>query len=527
MEKPMLEVIMGIPLPGQYDNLKGIDLWGSGEVFVQDGSKDREMTPLNLNDNISQKVAAKTAKFKIFQEAPVFTDLYGKIIPYKEFTEVYGEIIDPEGYSIVTGMWEAFNQKLDEKEMDTDTNIYMYEASDTENPFMSKWYPTILENVEKPQFKTKIHNITSDFINKNHEALSVRYPSTNITLPKNVVDDILILCGMNGNTPKAVSELIDHLNVKTDFKSITQSPHQIIFTAILMAATQIKSQPIINDMITLIAFTMYPLIFRKYFKVVDPNKAAMEEAVLTASLKFYIAKTDDLLSWVRILTQVPYDFYKERFDHGSKNDILFIHFLNRLRNTMNQQFKSLYAIYKKAYENKSLGKLHDDEFVTLSSNTDKIQIYTMSVYDKINDSGFKANVCLGASKHTKLSNDTLTTYIKEFMKDTKKYDLHTLILQTLTIYFNMGTNEDFLGFCLKIYPKMVRGKDNIFKPISKYFTKLGEQLTEFDEEFSDRYILGIYLYFAILININMNNITNKLSELSVSQVTQSLAPKND
>lgn len=520
MAKQMLEVVMGIPLPGHYDDLKGIDLWGDGEVYGRDDST-RNVEQTHTGDNLSQKIARITAGFTIFKEAPIFVDRSGTVMDYESFVEANGEILDPEGYEIVTSMYEHCGGYT------PDGYMYLYESSDATNPFSTKWHPVILEHVQKPHFKARIHRITSDFINKNSEELSIRYPSTNITIPKNVIDDILKLVGIGSDTPKAVSELIDSLNVKTDFKSISQSPHQIVLTAILMAATEIKSDAIINDVITLVAFTMYPLIFRKYFPVVDPNKTAMEEAVLTASLKFYIAKTDNLLAWVRILTEVPYDFYKERFAAGNKSDVLYINFLNRLRNTMNQQFKSLYSIYKKAYNNKSLSKLNNDEFVTLSSNTDKIQIYTMSVYDKINDVGFRTNICSSASKIAKLSNETLESYLKEINKHLKKYNVNELILQTLTIYFNLGNKDDFLLFMTKAYPKIIRGKDNIYKPMNKYLKELTEQLTEFDPDFSDRYNYGIYVYFVILINIYINNITNKLSELSGSSLKQSGSDSNN
>ena len=63
---------------------------------------------------------------------------------------------------------------------------------------------------------------------------------------------------------------------------------------------------------------------------------------------------------------------------------------------------------------------------------------------------------------------------------------------------------------------MTRGKDSIYKEMNKYLEELNKKMTEFDSEYSTRYTYGIYIYFAILINISINSITNKLSEFSLS-----------
>lgn len=510
--KPILEVITGVPIPGQYDDLKGIDLYGDGEVFNQEDSKKEKKF---YSGTLSQKIAKKTSEFKSF-ESPIFLDNSHRVMSFETFIALYGEIIDSEGYDLITEMYQINNN------IEYDEQSYLFqmcESATDKNSFSIYQYPIILEAMKKPATKTKIHNLVSSFINRNIDALSVRYPSSNIMFTQSDIDIAIRIANIDKTkVAEIVSKMLDGLDAKTEFKSISKSPHQVICTAMLMAATEIGDKELINDLITLIAFTMYPLIFRKYFPVTDPNSMAMEEAVTTASQKFYISRTKNLLEWVRILTEVPYKFYKDKFSEGVKSDLLYIHFLNRLRNTMNQQFKSLYAIYKKAYDKKSISTLSDEEYVTLSNNTDKIQIYTMGITTYIADVGYKANVCKAAATYSKTPQTTIEKYIKEYMSDHIKYGLDKLVQNILTIYFNIGEQEEFLSVALKQYPKIWSNKSKIYNEPKEYLDWLESRLTEFDESYLHRYTFGIYIYFAILINIAMNNVSNKLVSINSSKV---------
>lgn len=502
MKSKLEFVAMGIPLPGQYDGLRGIDLWGDGKVYNREDDK-RKVKKKSYDGTLSQKIAKKTAEFKIF-ESPIFVS-NGTIMSYQSFVEKWGDIVDLETYGMITDMYSQHNTQQE------NPFLYVLCESGESNPFSSKWYHIIKESLQKPNVKSNIHRIVTKFVNSNIDQMSSRWPTSNIMLTQSDIDMLMDLSGVKkDNVSEVVSEMIDSLNVKTDFKSISKSPHQIVCVGMLMASTELKDDELINDMITIVAFTMYPLIFRKYFPVTDPNSYAMEDAILNASKKFYISRTNSLLEWVRILTEVPYRFYRDEFSKGVKNDGLYFQFLNRLRNTMNQQFKSLYQIYKKSYDNKSISTLNSDEYVTLSSNTDKIESYTLGITRKIIDGGFKSKICKAAATYTKTSESNLSSYLKEIMSDPMKYDLSTMVQNIMTIYFNTGNSENFLSVAMKQYNKIQSAKEKIYQESNEYFKKLESQLREFDKSYLHRYTYGIYIYFSILISISFNNISNKL-----------------
>lgn len=513
--RAILEVIQGVPLPGQYDGLKGIDLYGDGEVYNRKEKKDKKKA---YTDNLSQKVAAKTATFKAM-ESPIFVD-NGSVMSYDSFVDRYGSIVTEEVYDIITETYIDANPVLDESR-------YLYqltESTNEANVFSKTWYPVILTQMKKTSVKSSLHKFVTNFINNYAEPLSVRYPTTNIIFN---TGDIELLTNLSGvgkeNTSSAVKELIVNLNTKTDFKSISKSPQQIVFTGMLMAASELKDEQLVNDMITVVAFSMYPLIFRKYFPRTDPNKLAMEEAVMTASMKFYIAKTKNILEWVRILTEVPYKFYKEKFEAGNKSDLLYVQFLNRLRNTMNQQFKSLYKIYKAAYDRRGLSKLSSEDYVTLSSNSDKVEIYTQTITTSITGSGYKANVAKSAAQFTNTDLESLESYIKEIYKDPKNMGIENIIRNMLTIYFNLGNGEEFLAVAIKQYQKIMSSKQKIYADSKAQYDKLEEHFKEMDPKYIHKSLYGVYIYFAIIINISTNNISNKLTNDNVANDTDKSA----
>lgn len=505
MTKEKLEMIdfSGIPIPGQYDDLKGIELWGDGKVF-RDGSKDGKKEK-KVSSSVAEKIAKKTMKTPIFVQNE-------SVLSYNEFVERYGELIDEESYKVIAETYED-GKKL--YESSDDIFLYQFMESSGRNPFFTKWYPPILDAMKRPSTKTKIHKLLTIFINDNSDALSLRYPSKNIMIPSTMISEILNITGMSKeDTSTAVTELLSNLDAKSDFKSISKSPHQVVFTAMLMAAMELKEKQLENDMITFVAFTMYPLIFRKYFPVTDPNPQAMEEVVTTASKKFYISKTKSLLEWVRILTTVPTDFYKDRFEKPSKTDTLVISYLNRLRNTMNQQFKSLYKIYKQAYDNRSIGKQSDQDFITLGSNQDKVYIYTMSIMERINTSRFNAKICNAAAEYVRGDKTQIEKYVKEYLSDTKKYDLKSFISNILTLYYAIGQHKNFLEVAIHQYSRIFSSKDKMYNDFREYLERIEKKFMEYDDTYLHRYLYGVYMYLAILTNIGMNQISNKLADLS-------------
>lgn len=512
MSKEKLEMIdfAGIPLPGSYPGLKGIELWGDGEVFVKKEKKKKK------EKKIQSDVAARVAEKGL--ASPIFVKENGEVYPYDEFVGLFGEVVTEEGYQIITEVFQDMG--LDYSQEEDEPYLYQFSESTGGSPFFNNWYPQILNAMGKASSKTAIHKLLSGFIDRNSEALSVRYPTTNIMLGSNEIDHVLHIGSMNADTTKeAVTELLANLDANSDFKSISKSPHQVIFTAMMIAAMEMGEEKLADDMITLVAFTMYPLIFRKYFPVTNPNPRAMEEVVITASKKFYIAKTKNLLEWIRILTTVPVDFYKEKFKNPKKDDKLIITFLNRLRNTMNQQFKSLYGVYKKAYDNQSIGKQTDEDFITLGSNQDKVHIYTMGIVDRINGMRFNGKICRAAAEYTRTDQGKVEKYVREYLRDTQEYGLKEYVENMLTIYFAMGQHNEFLTVAIKQYPRIFSSKDKLYNDFRDYLERIEKKFLDFDKTYLHRYLFGVYMYFAILTNIGMNQISNKLSELSLNQAT--------
>lgn len=525
-DKPILELVdfMGIPTPGQYDDLKGIDLWGDGKVYDRD-DPSRKKKEKKVDENISQKVAKITARFSpTVESVPDFLDEHGNIMAYQEFVQLSGTCIPEEGYKIITETYrEIHGTPLSE-------DRYLFQLMEAVNHFTfnEEWFPSIIENMSKPSVRNALHMIIARFIDTNSEVLSKRYPTRNVMLSDNDVSMILQAIKFPKNRmTDIVRNMLSNLDAKTEFKSITKSPHQVIFTGMLIAATQIKDERLIHDCTLFCVFSMYPLIFRKYFPVTDPNELAMEQAVLTCSKKFYIARTKSVLEWIQILIDVPYQFYKNKFLAGHISDELYVAFINRLRNTINQQMKSLYQIYKKAYDKQSISAMATGDFVTLGSDTDKIQIYTMGVVDKIMNMGYRANVAKSAAEFTKTDPIRVDKYIREFVSNYQKYDLTMMVQTILTVYFNVGRDKDFLVTAIRQYPKAMNGNQPLHREMKTYLIEMEKKFKSFDSEFTRRYTFAVYMYFAILINVAMNNIANRLIDISLAKLKNITNERND
>lgn len=210
------------------------------------------------------------------------------------------------------------------------------------------------------------------FLSENAEMLSKHYPSGPVKWPKKYVDNCLALFGFtNASLKEKVIQLTKEVHATNNFKTITEVPITVLHVLVIVFGEQIGYRKLKDSAKEQLSVTQYSRMYVKYFqKALNFNVKAMEYTYTHLSNKYDITQSDSLLDWIDSTLDTCWNFYRNALLLKPSPKVV-VDFLNRLRNSYNQNMHQLAtAYYKSIEENKETGADGDvfDQF-TLTGNT--------------------------------------------------------------------------------------------------------------------------------------------------------------
>lgn len=215
----------------------------------------------------------------------------------------------------------------------------------------------IIEVLEKPSGRTQYIQYGSSFLGENSEMLSREYPTKAVTFPRKYVDGLL---GMFGFTLKSIKivlrDVLKEVSTTTEFSTITSSPTNIIHTIALFYSDMILHRQLRDSARQQLGLTVYAIIFNKFFPS-GLSESIMAYTYLSLNNSWGIIKSENVINWICDSVETCYAFYRTKMSLNMSAQILVV-FLNRVRNTFNQNMKGISVKY---YENKENGNLIGDD----------------------------------------------------------------------------------------------------------------------------------------------------------------------
>lgn len=227
----------------------------------------------------------------------------------------------------------------------------------------------IIEVLEKPSGRKQYIDYGSSFLGENAQMLSKEYPTKAVTFPRKYVDGLF---GMFNHTVKSfktvLKDVLKSVSSTSDFATITASPTNVIHTVALFYSDMIGHRQLRDSARQQLGLSVYAVIFNKYFPS-GLNESVMTYTFMQLDNSWTIVKTENIINWISNTVETAYGFYRTKLSLNMSAEVL-VAFLNRLRNSMNQNMKGLSSRYYNNLENGNLigADLTGDEDYVVTNN---------------------------------------------------------------------------------------------------------------------------------------------------------------
>ena len=264
-------------------------------------------------------------------------------------------------------MFDFVEEEFTEEEaLDIITEAY------SNSPALEELMEVVYSKIQVTATRNAYIEYGATFLSENAEMLSKHYPSGPVKWPKKYVDNCLALFGFtNASLKEKVIQLTKDVNATNNFKTITEVPITVLHVLVIVFGEQIGYRKLKDSAKEQLSVTQYSRMYVKYFqKALNFNVKAMEYTYTHLSNKYDITQSDSLLDWIDSTLDTCWNFYRNALLLKPSPKVV-VDFLNRLRNSYNQNMHQLAtAYYKSIEENKETGADGDvfDQF-TLTGNT--------------------------------------------------------------------------------------------------------------------------------------------------------------
>lgn len=193
----------------------------------------------------------------------------------------------------------------------------------------------------------------SSFIGDNSEMLAREYPTKPVTFPRKYVNGLLGLFGFTVKTIRtALRDVLKSVNAEKDFNTIVQSPTNVIHSIALFYSDMIMHRQLRDSARQQIGLSVYAIVYNKFFKT-GLNESVMTYTYMQLNNSWGVVKSENMINWIYSSIETCYGFYRTKMSLNMSPQIM-VDFLNRVRNTLNQNMRGLANKY---YENVENGNL--------------------------------------------------------------------------------------------------------------------------------------------------------------------------
>lgn len=211
----------------------------------------------------------------------------------------------------------------------------------------------VIDVLEKPAGRKQYIDYGSSFLGENSTMLAREYPTKAVTFPRKYVDGLLGMFGFTVKSIKtALKDVLKQVASGTNFATIVSNPTNVIHTIALFYSDMILHRQLRDSARQQMGLSVYAVIFNKFFTS-GLNESVMAYTYMQLDNSWGIIKSENMINWISNTIETCYGFYRTKLSVDMSPKIL-VEFLNRVRNTMNQNVKGLANRY---YDNLDNGNL--------------------------------------------------------------------------------------------------------------------------------------------------------------------------
>ena len=161
----------------------------------------------------------------------------------------------------------------DTNELTMEEALFFLQESVDNNVFKEKIVEPIMSKLSSHQVISKYVGYGNDFLSANSDMLAKEYPTQKVSFPQRYVDSVIQLFGFDNKAQldKYVREALTTVNAKTDFKSIRESPTNIIHTVVLHYSDLVQNRKLRDSARQQLALTMWERMYNKYPLMLWPD----------------------------------------------------------------------------------------------------------------------------------------------------------------------------------------------------------------------------------------------------------------
>ena len=227
----------------------------------------------------------------------------------------------------------------------------------------------VISVLEKPAGRKQYIDYGSSFLGENATMLSREYPTKSVTFPRKYVDGLFAMFNFTVKSFKAVlKDVLKSVSSSSEFATITSSPTNVIHAIALFYSDMIGNRLLRDSARQQLGLSVYAVIFNKYFPS-GLNESVMTYTFMQLDNSWQIVKTENIINWIGSTVETSYGFYRTKMSVNMSAEVM-VAFLNRLRNSMNQNMKGLSNRYYENLENGNLigADLTGDEDYVVTNN---------------------------------------------------------------------------------------------------------------------------------------------------------------
>lgn len=222
----------------------------------------------------------------------------------------------------------------------------------------TKLIDPIIDVLSVPKNRNEYIKYGVDFLDVNAEMLAREFPTKRVIYPRKYVDHIFELFGFTkAEITQIVKEMGKFVSSSADFKTITQTPSNIIHAITLYYADMSGNRQLRDSARQQLGLTIYALIFNKYFQKAEPSVPVMTYTYMQLDHTWNLVKSENVINWIGGTVDSCFAFFRSSLSLDMTPTTLF-NFLNRVRTSFNQNMRLLAQRYHDNLDNGN--KIGDD-----------------------------------------------------------------------------------------------------------------------------------------------------------------------
>lgn len=260
-------------------------------------------------------------------------------------------------------------QECTEHEM----TIWLQETADTSSAFCTEIMNPIVKVLETPKGRKEYIALGTEFLDANANMLAKEFPTKRVSYPRLYVDRCVSLFGFtNASLKETFKDVLKEVSDKTDFKTLTATPTNIIHAVALVYADQVLHRELRDSAKQQLGLTTYGLVFNHSFPDAEPSIPVMTYTYMHLDNSWGLVKSENIMNWIGTTTETCFAYWRSKMTLEMSINIM-VGFLNRVRTSFQQNMRTLASRYYKDIQDPdhAIGDdlKGDEDYVTTSNTT--------------------------------------------------------------------------------------------------------------------------------------------------------------